>query len=117
MKNLKGRPHVVLVGLAVLILVGESALFYSIWTSFAASDNWSIHTHEVLEKIESLLSEMKDAETGQRGYLLTGNDWYLEPYNTAVQAIPGHFEELPKLTSDNPQQQSRIETLRSLITA
>ena len=105
------------VGLAVLILVAESALFYLIWTSFAASDRWSIHTHEVLEKVEALLSEMKDAETGQRGYLLTGKDQYLEPYDTAVQAIPGQFEGLRKLTSDNPQQQSRIEGLRPLIAA
>jgi PAS domain S-box-containing protein len=117
MKNLKGRPHIVLVGLVVLILVAESALFYSIWTSFAESERWSIHTHEVLEKIESFLSEIKDAETGQRGYLLTGMDQYLEPYSTAVQAVPVQFEELRKLTSDNPLQQSRIETLRALMTA
>jgi PAS domain S-box-containing protein len=117
MKNLKGRPHIVLVGLVVLILVAESALFYSIWASFSASEQWSIHTHEVLEKIESFLSEMKDAETGQRGYLLTGKDQYLEPYGTAVQAIPVQFEELRKLTSDNPSQQSRIKTLRALMTA
>ena len=117
MKNLKGRPHIVLVGLAVLILVAESAIFYSIWTSFAASERWSIQTHEVLEKIESFFSEMKDAETGQRGYLLTGKDEYLEPYGTAVRAVPVQFEELRKLTSDNPSQQSHIETLRSLIDA
>ena len=117
MKNLKGRPHIVLVGLVVLILVAESALFYSIWASFSVSEQWSFHTHDVLEKIESFLSEMKDAETGQRGYLLTGKDQYLEPYGTAVQAIPVQFEELRKLTSDNPSQQSRIKTLRALMTA
>jgi PAS domain S-box-containing protein len=87
------------------------------WTSFAASNQWSIHTHQVLEKVESLLSEMKDAETGQRGYLLTGDDRYLEPYNTALQAMPGEFQELRNLTSDNPRQQSRFENLRSLIDA
>jgi PAS domain S-box-containing protein len=117
MKNLRGKPHIVLAGLVVLILVAESALFYSLWTSFAANERWTVHTHEVLEKIESFLSEMKDAETGQRGYLLTGKEQYLEPYGTAVQAVPVQFEELRKLTSDNPSQQSRIETLRSLIDA
>ena len=91
MKNLKGRPHLVLVGLAALILVAESALFYSIWTSFAASDQWSIHTHQVLEKIESLLSEMKDAETGQRGYLLTGKDRYLAPYTQPSRRSPASW--------------------------
>jgi len=117
MRNLKERPHIVLVGLGVLILVAESALFYSIWTSFAASEQWSIHTHEVLEKIESFLSEMKGAESGQRGYLLTGKDQYLEPYGTAVQAVAVQIEELRKLTSDNPSQQSRIKTLRALMIA
>jgi PAS domain S-box-containing protein len=115
--NLKGRPHLFWAGLAVLILVAESALFYSIWTSFAASEQWSIHTHQVLEKIESLLSEMMDAETGQRGDLLTGKDRYLEPYNRAIQSIPAQLAELRKLTSDNPRQQSRIENLRPLIAA
>jgi len=117
MKHLKGRPHIVLAGLVVLILVAESALFYAIWTSFAASERWSIHTHEVLEKIESFLSEMKDAETGQRGYLLTGKDEYLGPYSTAVQALPVQLEELRKLTSDNPSQQARLDTLRGITTA
>jgi PAS domain S-box-containing protein len=117
MKNLRGRPHLFWVGLAVLILVAESALFYSIWMSLAERDQWSVHTHEVLEKVESLLSEMKDAETGQRGYLLTGKDRYLEPYNTAIQAIPAQLAELRKLTADDPRQQSRIESLRPLIAA
>jgi CHASE3 domain sensor protein len=39
------------------------------------------HTHEVLVALDDLLSTTQDAETGQRGYLLTGNDRYLEPYN------------------------------------
>ncbi len=117
MVNLKGRPHLFWLGLAVLTLVVESALFYSISTSFAASEQWAIHTHQVLEKIDTLVSDLTDAETGQRGYLLTGQDRYLEPYNTAVQAIPGQFEELRKLTADNPRQQSRIEKLRPLVTA
>ena len=64
MKNLQERPHIFWVGLAVLILVAEAALFYSIWASFAASDQWSIHTHQVLEKIESFALEAEGCRDG-----------------------------------------------------
>jgi PAS domain S-box-containing protein len=59
---------------------------------------------------------LKDAETGQRGYLLTGQDSYLAPYNAAVQAIPGQLDDLRKLNLD-PGQQARIVSLRPLIAA
>ncbi len=116
MNSLKGRPHVFWPGLAVLILVAEAAFSFSTLTSFTAAQQWSAHSHEVLRRIESLLVEMDDAETGQRGYLLTGSERYLEPYQTALQTLPGQFEELRNLTSDSPQQQTRIETLHSLAT-
>ena len=115
MKNFKDRPHLWWLGLAVLLLVAESVLFYAIWASFAERDQWSIHTYQVLEEIESFQSTLKDAETGQRGYLLTAKDEYLEPYLHAIQVIPIELDELRKLTSDNPAEQSRIEILRSLI--
>ena len=64
-----------------------------------------------LEKAESLL---KDAETGQRGFLYTGDDRYLGPYNHATTEIDSHFSKLMRLTADNPQEQSSIVELRAL---
>ena len=46
-------------------------------------------TLESIEQLQSLLSTVKDAETGQRGYLLTGSEQYLEPYTTARAQLPG----------------------------
>lgn len=69
------------------------------------------HTHQVLENIEQLLSTLKDAETGQRGYLVTGEERYLEPYNTAVAQSAQVLKEIRSLTRDNPNQQRRLDAL------
>jgi len=69
-------------GLAVLLVVG--AVSYDSTTKVSSSAEWVRHTHEVLTGLEGLLSGIKDAETGQRGYVITGESRYLEPYNTAV---------------------------------
>src|SRR6201996_7897299 len=58
------------------------------------------HAHEVLFQMDQLLSEMKDAETGQRGYVITGEQEYLEPYNSAIASVPGSLSELRRLIAD-----------------
>ena len=62
------------------------------------------HTVGVLQRVDGLMSSLKDAETGQRGYLLTGRETYLEPYNNARADVPGELQELRRLTADNPRQ-------------
>ena len=52
-----------------------------------------------------------DAETGQRGYLLTGDETYLEPYRAAIKNVDQTVARLKNLTSDNPNQQKRIQAL------
>ena len=58
-------------------------------------------TWEVTNELEETMSALKDAETGQRGYLLTNEPSYLEPYRAAVAAIPGHLERLGVLTAES----------------
>ena len=50
------------------------------------------HTREVLEQLENVLSSLKDAETGQRGYLLTGETRYLRPFETAQSGMPAQLQ-------------------------
>jgi len=69
------------------------------------------HTLEVSRDLDGLLSTYKDAETGQRGYLLTGATRYLEPYEAAVGAIAERLARLRQMTSDNPRQLERLDTL------
>lgn len=65
---------------------------------------WVNHTHQVLIVKERLLGSLKDTETGQRGYLLTENTSYLEPYHNGLLDSESQLELLKKLTSDNPDQ-------------
>ncbi|MEH2245556.1 response regulator [Nostoc sp.] len=73
------------------------------------------HTYQVLSQLEDLNLQVTNAETGQRGYILTGEQRYLEPYNAAIQVLNQKVEELQRLTADNPKQQSRLDILQSLI--
>jgi PAS domain S-box-containing protein len=75
---------------------------------------WVEHTQRVQLELTTVESLLKDAETGQRGYLYTGEARYLEPYNTAVQQIDSRITTLAELVTDNPKQLSRVMTLRTL---
>ena len=76
---------------------------------------WKTHTYEVLDTLGDTLSQLKDAETGQRGYLLTGQENYLEPYNSAIPAIDKDLRKARDLTKDNGQQQRRLDALEPVI--
>ena len=76
---------------------------------------WKTHSYEVLDTLGDMASQLKDAETGQRGYLLTGLDRYLEPYNSAITVIDKDLRKARDLTKDNAQQQRRLEALEPLI--
>src|SRR5262249_53293740 len=73
------------------------------------------HTHEVRAELERIRSLLADAETGQRGFLLTGAVSYLEPYTAALAALPGNLERLRRLTADTPQQQADLAGRELLI--
>jgi len=73
------------------------------------------HTYQVLSQLEDLNLQLINAETGQRGYIITGKQSYLEPYNAATQVLAQKVNELQRLTADNPNQQSRLDVLQPLI--
>ena len=74
-------------------------------------------SYVMIVALSELTSVIKDAETGQRGYLLTGVDAYLEPYRTADASIPNLIKQLRDLTADSPNQQRRLAQASSLIEA
>ena len=97
----------------VLIIVG----FFS-WKTvdrLLDSNQEVQHSHLVMQHLESLLSIMKDAETGQRGYLLTGKNEFLEPYNGAYTQAVLLAAELKKLTRDNVHQQQNIDRVSTVL--
>jgi methyl-accepting chemotaxis protein len=81
------------------------------------NDREVAHSHAVMETILHVLSVLKDAETGQRGYVLTGQEPYLEPYRTAVAEAPRAIDELRSLTATRPSQQRHIGEAQKAIDA
>lgn len=112
--NFRGRSTKFL-GLALISLMLSSAVILWGLRQFLQQRRSVEHTQAVLEQCERLLSLIKDAETGQRGYLLTGDQRYLQPYEIADQTIPKSLENLRQLTQENPEQQARIHQLDSLL--
>ncbi|MBD2018974.1 CHASE3 domain-containing protein, partial [Leptolyngbya sp. FACHB-36] len=101
--------------LAIVLLAIISISSWLAFFKFRQSSQWVSHTYQVLQETEELLSHLKDAETGQRGYLLTGRNNYLAPYDTAVLEIDRDMSELRRLTADNSRQQARLRDLQPLI--
>ena len=91
-------------------------LSYGSLQTRSASAGLVAHTLEVIAEMESFLSGMKDAETGQRGYLLTGNESYLAPYTLARATVPRRLDALRSLTQDNPAQRERLARIGQLVT-
>ncbi|NTS33692.1 response regulator [Phyllobacterium sp. BT25] len=76
-----------------------------------------VQTHVAIVTLDELLSLVQDAETGQRGFLLTNKETYLAPYNTALQAIPKKLDEIGQRTAGNSGQGQRLVTLRQHVEA
>jgi len=114
-----GMDPIVSFGLAAVLaffLISGGVAYLNIQT--LREDNQRIvHSHQVIRTLDGLLSTLQDAETGQRGYLLTNNEHYLDPYNAALPAVTSQLGELSGLTRDNPRQQARIGPLKLHIDA
>jgi PAS domain S-box-containing protein len=104
-------------GLASAILVLIGVIYYQNTRLLIDTSNQVQKTQGKINKLEELLSEMKDAETGQGGYILTGQEIYLEPYQAAVANIDREIVELKNLITDQPSQEKQFATLESLIAA
>ncbi len=104
-------------GVVVALLVANVALTFTNIRQLHDDAYWVAHTREVLTGLENVLSLAKDAETGQRGFVITGEPRYLERYNAALAAIDKQVDDLERLTEDNPHQQARFPELRGHIAA
>jgi signal transduction histidine kinase/CHASE3 domain sensor protein len=100
-----------LAGAMVFFLISGAVAYFNLQT-LRDNNQKIVHSHEVIMALDELLSSAQDAETGQRGFLLTNNEKYLEPYNSALLAIPPRLDEIAELTSDNPAQKPRIAALK-----
>src|SRR4051812_27606889 len=93
-----GRKITLGFGFSVLMLLVVGAVGYRSTDTLIENDRLVNHTHQVLEGIAHVLSLMKDAETGQRGFVMTNDEAHLEPYQSALAALPGSVADLRRLT-------------------
>jgi PAS domain S-box-containing protein len=73
------------------------------------------HTHQVIAALRLLVSSATDAETNVRGYIITGNEGFLEPYQSALQRVNHALSEVRRLTNDEPEQQRRLDRLEPIV--
>lgn len=73
------------------------------------------HTHEVIGRVDEIQARVLDAESAERGYLLTGNDAYLLDYQTSVERLPILIGNLRRKIADNPSQVAHLDQLHHLV--
>jgi PAS domain S-box-containing protein len=98
---------------ALLVLIVGGASYFAMGRSTRAA-SLVAHTDSVLIERERVLSALKDAETGARGYMLTNDTLFLDPYKGAAGKFTESLNQLRRLTSDNHVQQVRLDTLESV---
>lgn len=101
--------------IVLILLLAIGVVNFRQMNKVVSNSEWVRHSEEVLSEINIVLGLIKDTETGQRGFIITGEESYLEPYNTAKENLPSRLENLKALTSDNSNQQKRIAALEKLI--
>ncbi|MCX2472981.1 response regulator [Pedobacter sp. MC2016-05] len=103
-------------GLSLIILFISSLASYVSISNLIKSTELVKHSDQVILDAENIISYLKDAETGQRGYLLTGNKVFLTPYYGASDSAAAILKKVEKATEDNPLQQKNVAGLRNILT-
>lgn len=96
---------------ALTLLTLSGVLSFWGMTKLIVSNRWVSHSYRVLEAVETLIAQVREAETNQRGYLITGEDHHLQRYRAASPIIEKSLDSLKALTADNPAQQRRFDAL------
>ncbi|WP_394752843.1 PAS domain S-box protein [Crenothrix sp.] len=117
--DFSSKPTRKIIGLSiavtVLVALISAASFWA-FNQIVAAANGRDHTHAIIRQAENLLSALKDAEGGQRGYLLTGNSIFLEPYLAVRDSIPVDLQKLHR-ASMSPSAQKHLDALIPLVKA
>jgi len=100
---------------ALVTLLALSYFNYRDWKQYRTSFTQTTEARRVLALNETVVDRMRDAETGQRGFLLTGRPEYLEPYNTAVERVSNEIGELTSSATGSREQHARFVQLQALV--
>lgn len=112
-----GADTAVNLGLIIVVLFFIGGGYIAYWNTKVLSKNTAqvTHTHEVILALNDLSALVKDAETGQRGFLITGDEKYLQPYSSARKNINERLNRIDSLISDNESQQLRLIKVKSFM--
>ncbi|GHN00804.1 hypothetical protein WSM22_22930 [Cytophagales bacterium WSM2-2] len=100
-----------------LVLLLVAVISFNNSEKFLDTNQWVNHTHEVLYEFDQILVSSVDAETGARGFVITGDENYLEPFNNSKSKLIEHIKKVRELTKDNPGQQENIAGIENLADA
>lgn len=115
MNNLKVAPKLIgSFGVVIALMVTVALVVFSSIRHMTESSKWVNHTYEVIRTAESVGTAMINMETGQRGFMVTGRDEYLEPYNLGKSEFSKLLKQGQSLTSDNPNQADRWKRVNDL---
>jgi signal transduction histidine kinase len=102
---------------ALVAIVADAAVAHRNIGDLADTSSRVAFSHQVQDALEKLLSTVKDAETGQRGYFITGEEPFLKPYEDAVTDVRGRLNDVRTLTADLPHHRQRLAELERLTDA
>ncbi|MCW6508419.1 methyl-accepting chemotaxis protein [Lichenifustis flavocetrariae] len=97
----------------LLVLMVLSGVVIKSLNDVDSATFWNTHTYEVLERVSQAMAGMIDQETGVRGFLVSGDQKFLEPYQDGQEHFAQAFDALKQLTSDNPVQQKRLDQIKT----
>jgi PAS domain S-box-containing protein len=107
----------IFLGLLLVFAIGTATYNWLVNRQLAADYAAVTRAYTVTRQIEAMMSRSTDGETGERGYLITGREEYLEPYLTFTNTIDGIYANLAELTADNPRQTEQVALLGPLLQA
>jgi len=127
---IKHATKIAITSVTVLLLLAVIVFWRQKEASLEAK-SWVTHTYEVISHIDALLTNVKEAQAGQRGYLLTGTEEYLESYEEALKdavkidngirsfqqhrSVSQELAILRQMTSDNPVQQDNLDEMDNVV--
>ena len=118
LKDIKHKSsifHKIIFTISLFVILFIGAITFKHINNISDSSKLLMHTYEVNLELEHLFSYIKDSENSMRGYLISKDTIYLEPYRTATKNVNSTFLSLKKLTKDNKMQQENLQDLFKMV--
>ncbi len=102
---------------ALLVLTVVGLVSYRTTTHLVQTADWVAHTHDVIARLEAISASGRDMESARRGFVLTGEETYLQPYRLADEVLTADLGHLSEMVADSAEQSERVAELRRLTEA